>query len=185
MLSDADRQRIREEEIFRSEVREMLSCIRPTQTRRLRSVIWNFLNTSVGGWLLTTVLAGFVVWLANSVLEHREAARQEAVTRDAVRREVSYRLAAAEHVENPQLARNMLDDTHLEPEYEQWEFGGVLYKLGDVSGNLPDLLDHVMYFKTTIEATEDFHERLAELRKMLEKYSLINPQVTTSATNEG
>jgi hypothetical protein len=48
--------RLREEEIFRQEVRKELEQV--SQVRRSR--VLTFLNTSLGLWLLSTIVVGFL-----------------------------------------------------------------------------------------------------------------------------
>lgn len=175
MLSDVEMQRIREEEIYRSEVRASLVPQTPAQEPRIATALWKFLNTSVGGWLLTTVLAGFIVWLATTYQESRDAARQRAATLEAVKLEVGYRILAAERAQNPQNARDKLDDVFIDPQYSTWDFGSVLYQLGDVSGAKDKLIDEVLHFKASGAAGDDFRKRLAALRGKLEDNHLIAP----------
>jgi hypothetical protein len=60
MLSEEDKQRIKEEEIFRSEVQKSLSGQRPeTAHKRL----WAFFNTSLGIWVLSTIAVGLFGWM--------------------------------------------------------------------------------------------------------------------------
>ena len=91
MFTDDDRERIRQEEIFRAEVRASLAQPTPTKTHGVVPVVWDFLNTPVGGWILTSVLAGLIVWTFTTSVESYKAARQERAARDAVRREVEFR----------------------------------------------------------------------------------------------
>jgi hypothetical protein len=176
VLTDADYQRIRAEEIFRAEVRQRLTPPPSTGKSKFAGAIWDFLNSSVGGWLLTTVLAGFVAWVATTVHDNWQSAQQRLAIHDAVRREVEFRLAAAELVEDAQMARNKLDEVYIDPAYKEWEFGAVLYKLADVSERTPELLHQVLHFKSTNKASVDFHQRLAVLRQLLKKTGLIDSQ---------
>lgn len=57
MLTEGERSRIRMEEIYRFEVRHSL---REKPSRSTRDRIWNFLNTGVGLWLLSTVAVGLI-----------------------------------------------------------------------------------------------------------------------------
>ena len=58
MLSDEDKQRIREEEIFRAEVQTSLS--QATTPQPFPHRFWAFLNTSLGIWVLSTIVLGGV-----------------------------------------------------------------------------------------------------------------------------
>jgi hypothetical protein len=68
-LPPDERERIRAEEIFREEVRRELEQHRPP--KNLRSKIWNFVNTSLGIWLLSSVGLGLLVWSWTLVQEYR------------------------------------------------------------------------------------------------------------------
>lgn len=58
MLTEEEKRRIREEEIFRQEVR--LSLEKRTKSKWAK--FWAFLNTSFGIWLLSTVAVGLITW---------------------------------------------------------------------------------------------------------------------------
>lgn len=80
MLDSADRARIRAEEVFRAEVRRQLDAQRPmTWSRRA----WDFANSSLGMWLLTTVLVGGATWAFATWRESERvaAARRTNITR--------------------------------------------------------------------------------------------------------
>jgi hypothetical protein len=59
VLSEEDRQRIQQEEIFRQEIRRDLERARAT-SQSLGHRITRFLNTGLGLWFLTTVAVGLV-----------------------------------------------------------------------------------------------------------------------------
>ncbi len=60
MLTDDERQRIRFEEVFRSEVRQELEKRNRRGSRRTRWVA--FLNTGLGLWILSTLAVGTISW---------------------------------------------------------------------------------------------------------------------------
>lgn len=90
MLDEKERARIREEEIFRSEVRKELSPKAFSPSRRER--IWAFLNSTFGFWLLSSIVVGALTWGVTTYLERREIRK---TTQERIRRldlEISNRL---------------------------------------------------------------------------------------------
>ena len=78
MLSDSDRERLRLEEVFRSEIR---SSLEKPQTRGAK--IWRFLNSSLGVFLLSAV---FVTGLSTLVTSCVASHQREAQSRETIRR---------------------------------------------------------------------------------------------------
>jgi hypothetical protein len=74
MLTKEDQERIRQEEIFRQEVRESLQ-----EAKRPYAVggrIWAIVNTSFGIWLLSTIVVGLFSW-AYTNWEQRRSKQHE------------------------------------------------------------------------------------------------------------
>jgi hypothetical protein len=71
MLADEEREHIRQEEIFRQEVR------RAIEERHVKSRVklWRFVNTSFGIWLLSTVAIGLISWSYTNWTEAKEKQR--------------------------------------------------------------------------------------------------------------
>lgn len=88
---EADRARIRAEEIYRAEVHREIASSRPAQTGFGRVVA--FLNTSLGMWVLGTVVLGSITFAYSNVQKSVERTRQEAVT-EAVRADRERRLVS-------------------------------------------------------------------------------------------
>jgi hypothetical protein len=74
MLADEDKTRIREEEIFRDEVRKDLSR---HEKDTLVERTWKVLNSSICIWLLSTVVVGLIVQSYGSFQNKQEARRIE------------------------------------------------------------------------------------------------------------
>jgi hypothetical protein len=62
MLSEQEKQRIHEEEIYRSEVRGALPNPNSLSDFKRWSRIWQFINSGFGLWLLSTVVLGLATW---------------------------------------------------------------------------------------------------------------------------
>ena len=60
MISDQDQERIRQEEIFRQEIRREIAESTPNKT--LGEKIWAFLNSPLGLWFLSTIAIGVLTW---------------------------------------------------------------------------------------------------------------------------
>ena len=90
LLSDRDRQRIREEEIYRQEIRAQLA--REDEPRKLVNRAWKFLNTPLGLWLLSTVMIGFLTWGYATYQQHRVQALKEAEVRKKLSLEIVLRV---------------------------------------------------------------------------------------------
>jgi hypothetical protein len=74
-LSPEEREHIRAEEIFRAEVRRDLEEQR--KPKRLRASMWNFVNTSFGIWLLSSVGLASIVWGWTLSQESRQAEKAD------------------------------------------------------------------------------------------------------------
>ncbi len=82
MIDDAERERIREEERFRFEIRRALAA-ETKRSARWSDHLFTFVNSPVGIFLLSTVLVGAFTW-STSALQRRaqlETGRIEAVRR--------------------------------------------------------------------------------------------------------
>lgn len=55
-INETEKARILAEEKYREEIRADLAKLRTPSTRRQR--LWNFLNTSLGIWLLSSIVLG-------------------------------------------------------------------------------------------------------------------------------
>ena len=65
MLSKEDKDRIREEEIYRQEIRAEIEQKKEREREKSkygRKKLWAFLNTAFGIWLLTTFIVGLGGW---------------------------------------------------------------------------------------------------------------------------
>jgi len=69
LLTDADKQRIREEEIFRNETQKTLNP--PVK----ENPVWSFVNSSFGIWFLSTIVLSSGLWLFQRG-EEKEKERQ-------------------------------------------------------------------------------------------------------------
>jgi hypothetical protein len=91
VLSDEDRQRIRQEEIFRQEIRQDLEKAKASNQSFPRRVV-NFLNTGLGLWFLTTVAVGLVSFSYAKWDEHNTKIRDNRTTERKLNIEISTRL---------------------------------------------------------------------------------------------
>src|SRR6266849_5483102 len=78
MLTSDDRERIRAEEIFRSEVREQLAS--DPGDGKQGGPLWRFFNSPLGLWVLSSVALGAISW---SISERRIAVERAATVRRA------------------------------------------------------------------------------------------------------
>ena len=56
MLNDIEKQKIREEEIFRNEIQNEI------KSSKKRRKLWKFLNSPFGLWILTTISVGYYLY---------------------------------------------------------------------------------------------------------------------------
>ena len=77
MLSEEERKKIKDEEIFRQEIQRELEAQKPTPSRKKKA--WQFINSSFGLWLLSTVIVGLFGWAYTTcqTQEREQAQRKE------------------------------------------------------------------------------------------------------------
>jgi hypothetical protein len=147
VLSDSDKQRIRAEEIFRSEVRRELEA----KKRQLRGWqrAWSLANTSFGIWFLSTIVIGLVTWSYSSVQEHARTNERKAETvrkldteltgrihgalvqLEALRRRLEGKAYDATRSETFATAVQALDSANsIYPEYRSRSFSSLVLELG-------------------------------------------------------
>jgi len=61
VLTEDDKIRIRDEEVYRSEIRRELDAQKTKPTTR-SGQLWGFMQTSLGIWVLSTVVVGLITW---------------------------------------------------------------------------------------------------------------------------
>ncbi|HUT93503.1 MAG TPA: hypothetical protein VMY37_28830 [Thermoguttaceae bacterium] len=126
--------RVRAEEIARKQARDELKRQKSRGER-----FWDFLNSQVGGWLLSTVLVGAVVLLYTSCTEHLQGERERRTSAEKLAAELEFRIqcAFAELSGDPARARSAFDGEilpgHLYPEFADWKLVTVLWELARVS----------------------------------------------------
>jgi hypothetical protein len=91
MLSDDDKNRIRQEEFYRQEVRQALEREK-SQPKSGWGKFVAFLNTGIGLWLLSSVALGFITWSYTKWDTNRIKARENRHTAEKVNLEISERL---------------------------------------------------------------------------------------------
>jgi len=91
-LTDAHRERIRLEEVFREEVRRSLDQSK-RKTGASRAVA--FLNTPLGLWFLSTIAIGVFVWTYGAITEYRRERAQRSERIAQLTSEIAYRM---EHI---------------------------------------------------------------------------------------
>lgn len=112
-LSDDERQRLRDEEVYRAEVRRSLEAAKspPTASQRVST----FLESKVGFWILTTVFAGlsatlftgFSKWLHHADIEERQRADRARLDFDTVIKVVP--MLTSENPGNRQIGFSLLN----------------------------------------------------------------------------
>ena len=134
-LSEAERRRIRSEEIFRAEVKEVLRKPAPAASRT--SQFFAALNRPLGLWFLSSVVLSALGWAYASWEEDR-AARAQAraeITRLDIEiygrlRQSAQRLEAATNAVGLREAVEMLNEgSGIFPEFEKRSFEGLLLTL--------------------------------------------------------
>jgi hypothetical protein len=86
MLTDEEKQRIREEEIFRREARRQLEADQPSLPSRTR--IWQIVNSSIVLWFLSSIVLGLFGWGHAKYQEHL----QQRELRRRLNTELAYRM---------------------------------------------------------------------------------------------
>lgn len=140
MLTDEEKQRIRQEEIFRQEVRETLG--QDKKAVSFQAKLWKFVNTTFGIWLLSTVAVGLITWSFTSWNENKE---KERITKESIRKldvEIFVRvnnfsklLESINKLKQFMLAIDTLDRSDLIlsagvfPEYKERTLGSLLLEL--------------------------------------------------------
>lgn len=93
MLTEDDKKRIREEEIYRQEIRRQLEGEKPTPSRRLR--LWEAVNKPFVLWSLSTILVGLIS-LAYTTREAQK--KEQSQKKDAINKidlEISNRIGGS------------------------------------------------------------------------------------------
>jgi hypothetical protein len=199
-MEDSDRQRLREEEVFRDEVRK--SLVKPKT--RLQS-IHSFFNTGLGLWFLGTVAATLVstgyAYIQDSIKSRNELATREkkltleggirlmqwqtqmialqaqsdAITPEDFKRHWNRLLAP------PLLSENISTGIYpLHAEYERRSLVSLLFELSDISKDKATLEDK----KALSDATEFFMEwdPITDRMSRLEEYFGILKKANVSLT---
>lgn len=131
MLTETEKKRIREEEIYRIEVTKELVENKPPPSR-CKALI-GFLNSALGIWLLSTVAVGFISWGYARIQDSniRARANEETVSKldvEIANRIRAFRRATADAKKKPELVtaiRNLDASTPVFVEYD----GRSLYSL--------------------------------------------------------
>lgn len=160
LLSDADRERVRLEEVFREEVRKTLE--KPKTSRRK---VYDFFNSSLGIFILSSILlaslsAGVTKWL--------ESNQREAQARETIRRldiEIAHRLQQL-----PVLSRGVITYTQMHTAkgavFGKAENHPQVGKLGEFEPIFPEFLGRTLFFligattNTTSRTTATVRSRL-------------------------
>jgi hypothetical protein len=93
MFDDAEKEKIRAEEIFRQEVRKELEAQK--QQPRGWKWLWSLANTSFSIWFLSTIVVGFVTWSYSSVQERARSNASKAETVQKLDTELAGRVQGA------------------------------------------------------------------------------------------
>jgi hypothetical protein len=85
MLTDAEKKKITEEEIFRKEVQDSLKTEK-------EGTIWKFLNSSFGIWLLSSVVLGLITFAYTTYEKNETESKQDSKEITALDAEIGGRL---------------------------------------------------------------------------------------------
>ncbi|MBV9928532.1 MAG: hypothetical protein JOZ96_26185 [Acidobacteria bacterium] len=180
MLTEDDKKRIREEEVYRQEVRRELEAEKPGPSGGQR--LWEVFNKPLVLWFLSTILVGFISWMYAS----REAQNKELSQRtEAIRkldREIRNRVGGSlKYLDKPQQGHQPL------PPYDV--FDGVLLSLdknnGEYAASLyPEYKDKGFQALVTDLKGLVGDDEQADLEKALATYDeLKNSRAESSGTN--
>ncbi|HEX5720648.1 MAG TPA: hypothetical protein VF179_31125 [Thermoanaerobaculia bacterium] len=97
MLSDAEKELIRAQEIYRGEVRRELEKLEPPRSRAAR--LFAFFNCSLGMFLLSTVFVSVFTWVYGEVSSSRAKQTTTEETAQKLRLEIVHRLDTIQKLE--------------------------------------------------------------------------------------
>jgi hypothetical protein len=160
MLSDSQKEQIRLEEMYRSEIRQSLAFPPKGNTA------WSFLNSPLGLWLLSTVLIGLVTWSYQRYQTSSEAARTKGRRLSALVTEAGYRLHPIENMQDfhdilvcvADLQATKVSTSAL-PEFKDRSFTSLLWEMEALTGE-NKLLKSLQDVKTAPIATADTADNL-------------------------
>jgi len=89
MITEEDKIRIKNEEIFRAEIRESLD---KTDSKSFWKKVWYLFNSPFGLWILSTVVVGLVAYFYNDMKLKSEISSNNAATMHKLSTETSHRL---------------------------------------------------------------------------------------------
>jgi hypothetical protein len=89
MLTNEEMEKIKAEEIFRDEIRKKLS---ENEDKSFRKKSWIFINSSLGIWLLSSVVVGLIVYFYNNNKLENELSANNAAIIQKLETETSNRL---------------------------------------------------------------------------------------------
>lgn len=190
MLTNEERARFREEEIFRHEVRASLDTPRNSKQRA-----WKFLNSPLGLWMLSSVVVALLTWgfsqwqssAAENVTRQRMTARLDV--------EIASRLRAGEDVireaiTNEQLylgiviinggADHLNFDFGVFPEFRRRTMQSLLYELRSVIKN-----DHELgSINAALDAAGDVQAKFIEALNLMMSLNDLDKQVPEEKERE-
>jgi hypothetical protein len=91
VLQDQTKERIRAEEIFRSEVKRGLDA-QSEASKTVTMKFWKALNTPFVLWTLSTILVGIGGWVFSTIQAERDSHRSNSESRKKIVTEIEYRL---------------------------------------------------------------------------------------------
>src|ERR1041385_5335189 len=93
MLTEDEQMRIREEEIFRSEVQQQLK--QDTLSNKKTLKLWRALNTPFVLWLLSSLLLGSLSWVYSYLHTHNQQRQERAELHQKLDEELQFRMDMA------------------------------------------------------------------------------------------
>ena len=116
-LSEAEESQIRNDvarELFREQARIELIRHNYRWPRRVLQWSWAKANSQVGGWLLSSVLVGFGVWLYGQYTEYSRAESARSELRDKIANEVAFHIRVYNRVRETQITQHQEQQTDLQ-----------------------------------------------------------------------
>lgn len=176
LLSENEKLLIKAQEQYRREVSENLKSQKPTSSK---SKIWNFLNTSLGIWLLSTVVVGFISWgyksYKDNLNEKAEKNRQSQIeTEQQKQKEIEKTRANASMVTSllPYLASN---------EEKQWRMAIAITGYLKSKGELPQELE--LALGGIVQASKHSDTAFSQNAKAIAAVKVLDTPLDTKSAN--
>jgi hypothetical protein len=162
VLSEERKIAIRTEELYRKTVRREINGQKPPASHPTR--LWNFLNSTLGIWFLSTCVLGVASFSFTAFYEMHKANLENTITINRLDAEISARLHSVILGKTKKVTAEMLLSleepgrtefpSSIFPEYKSRTFRSLLYEL-----HLLIPIEEKQEVKLAIASTEDWHKR--------------------------